>query len=193
MLPRTPANREGQQTGEGGPQKRVLDSYSFFPACSGSAEPPGAGAGGGFRSWVWLFLGLGESCSIAILLYSSECWCLRESEVQELRSSHHNCVCTMCRISMWHVERYSITNRELLGRLGLQTMDTHLARRQLQWLGHVWRMDWSRLPRKLLTAWVPVEEKRVGGRELTWGEGVDWSLVVGGSSGQASTGVGFEW
>jgi hypothetical protein len=31
----------------------------------------------------------------------------------------------------------SITNRELLGRLGLHTMDTYLARRQLQWLGHV--------------------------------------------------------
>jgi hypothetical protein len=70
-------------------------------------------------------------------------------------------------------ERYSITNRELLGRLGLQTTDTYLARQQLQWLGHVWRMDWSRLPRKLLTAWVPVEEKWVGGCELTWGEGVE--------------------
>jgi hypothetical protein len=46
----------------------------------------------------------------------------------------------------------------LIGRLGLQTMDTYPARRQLQWLGHVWRMDWSRLPRKLLTARVPVEE-----------------------------------
>jgi hypothetical protein len=23
------------------------------------------------------------------------------------------------------------------------------------------------------SAWVPVEEKRVGGRELTWGEGVE--------------------
>jgi hypothetical protein len=29
------------------------------------------------------------------------------------------------------------------------------------------------LPKKLLTARVPVEEKRVGGRELTWGEGVE--------------------
>jgi hypothetical protein len=67
----------------------------------------------------------------------------------------------------------SITNRELLGRLGLHTMDTYLARRQLQWLGHVWRMDWPRLPRKLFTVWVPVEEKRVGGRELTWDEGVE--------------------
>jgi hypothetical protein len=84
-------------------------------------------------------------------------------------------------------------------------------------------MDWSRLPRKLLTAWVPVEEKRVGGRELTWDEGaekalkrashvfpsvddeptlcaeappfVPQSLVVGGTEelGERSTGAGFEW
>ena len=55
-------------------------------------------------------------------------------------------------------------------------MDTYLARRQLQWLGHVWRMDWTRLPRKLLTVWVPVEETWVGGRELTWGESVEKKL-----------------
>jgi hypothetical protein len=54
---------------------------------------------------------------------------------------------------MWHVEQYSITTQELLDRLGLQTMDTYHAR----------RMDWTRLPRKLLTAWVPVEETWVGG------------------------------
>jgi hypothetical protein len=67
-----------------------------------------------------------EGLVLAILLYSSGCWCLRESEVQELRSFHHDCVRTMCRISMWHVGRYSITNRELLGRLGLQTMGTYI-------------------------------------------------------------------
>jgi hypothetical protein len=106
-----------------------------------------------------------EGLVLAIFLCSSECWCLRESEVQELQSFHHDCVRTMCRISMWHVEQHSITNRELLGRLGLQTMDTYLARRQLQWLGHVWRMDWSWLPRKLLIAWVPVERGgEAGGR-----------------------------
>jgi Ran GTPase-activating protein (RanGAP) involved in mRNA processing and transport len=37
-------------------------------------------------------------------------------------------------------------------------------------------MDWTRLPRKLLTAWVPVEETWVGGRELTWGESVEKKL-----------------
>jgi hypothetical protein len=49
-------------------------------------------------------------------------------------------------------------------------LNTYLARRQLRWLGHVWRMGWPRLPAK------EVEEKRVtrlGGRELTWGEGVE--------------------
>jgi hypothetical protein len=71
---------------------------------------------------------------------------------------------------MWHVERYSITNQELIDRLGLQTIETYLAQRQLQWLGHVCRMDWTRLPRKLLTAWVPVEETRVGGGESLLGE-----------------------
>jgi hypothetical protein len=74
-----------------------------------------------------------EGLVLAILFYSSECWCLRESELQELHSFHQDCVRTMCRISMWHVEQYSITNQELLDRLGLQTMDTYLARRQLQW------------------------------------------------------------
>jgi hypothetical protein len=58
-------------------------------------------------------------------------------------------------------------------------MDTYLARRQQQWLGHLWRMDWTGLPRKLLTAWVPVEETWVGGwggGELTWGESVEKKL-----------------
>ena len=58
-----------------------------------------------------------EGLVLAILFYSSECWCLRESELQELhRRFHQDCVRTMCRISMWHVEQYSITNQELLDR-----------------------------------------------------------------------------
>jgi hypothetical protein len=34
-----------------------------------------------------------EGLVLAILLYSSGCWCLHESEVQELRSSHHARLC----------------------------------------------------------------------------------------------------
>ena len=96
-----------------------------------------------------------EGLVLPVLLYSSECWSLREEELRLLRTFHRDCVRTMCRVSMWHVEQYRITTEQLLGRIGLESMDTYFARRQLQWLGHVWRMEWSRLPRKLLAAWVP--------------------------------------
>jgi hypothetical protein len=59
-----------------------------------------------------------EGLVLAILLCSLGCWCLRESEVQELRSSHHDCVRTMCRISMWHVERHSTTDGAELAAAG---------------------------------------------------------------------------
>jgi hypothetical protein len=56
-------------------------------------------------------------------------------------------------------------------------MDTYLARRQLQWLGHVCRMDWPRLAAAAKeaahSAGAPVEETRVAGRELTWGESAE--------------------
>jgi hypothetical protein len=96
--------------------------------------------------------------------------------VQELRSSHHDCVRTMCRISMWHVERYSIKPTEsCLAGWGYRPW-THTLRGGScsgwgmcgGWTGR--GCQGSCLQR---TAWVPVEEKRVGGRELTWGEGAE--------------------
>ena len=39
--------------------------------------------------------------------------------------------------------------------LGLDAIDFYVARRQLRWLGHVSRMDWERLPRRMLSAWAP--------------------------------------
>ena len=72
-----------------------------------------------------------EGLVLAILLYSSECWCLREEEMELLRVFHYSCVRTMCRISMYHVKQYNITNQSTLDRVGLQTMDTYLARRRL--------------------------------------------------------------
>jgi hypothetical protein len=57
----------------------------------------------------------------------------------------------MCRISMWHVQEYRITAQKLEDRLGVQSLGTYLVRRRLWWLGHVRRMPWNRLPRKLAT------------------------------------------
>jgi hypothetical protein len=50
--------------------------------------------------------------------------------------------------------------------LGIQTIATYIARRQMRWLGHVWRMSVAWLPKELLAAWVP-QKRLVGRPELT--------------------------
>jgi len=55
-------------------------------------------------------------------------------------------------------------------RLGLDTADFYVARRQLGWLGHVARMDYSRLPRarRMLSCWVAHPRPR-GAPRMTYG------------------------
>ena len=95
-----------------------------------------------------------NSLILSILLYGSESWALTKKHRDKLRGLHRKCVRSMCRISMWHVQEYRITAQKLEDRLGVQSLGTYLVRRRLRWLGHVRRMPWNRLPRKLLTAWV---------------------------------------
>ena len=37
---------------------------------------------------------------LGVLLYGSECWCLREAEFRKLRRFHHDCVRAMCRVNL---------------------------------------------------------------------------------------------
>ena len=63
-------------------------------------------------------------------------------------------ICDMCRVTMHQVELNGITSVELQKRIGIWDLDYYVGRRTLQWVGHMARMDKSRLPRRLLTAWV---------------------------------------
>jgi hypothetical protein len=53
--------------------------------------------------------------------------------------------------------------------LGLTSLDQAISNRKLRWAGHVRRMDWSRLPRKL-TSWV--DAPRCRGRAHCYGHGL---------------------
>ena len=61
----------------------------------------------------------------------------------------------MCRVTRTHTWRHHITSEALRARLSLDSIDYYVARRQLRWLGHVSRMDFGRLPRRMLSSWVP--------------------------------------
>ena len=53
-------------------------------------------------------------------------------------------------------------------RLGLDAIDFYVAQRQLRWLGHVARMDEERLPRRMLSCWLP-RKRPAGGQLMTLG------------------------
>ena len=73
--------------------------------------------------------------------------------------------------------RLRITSDELMRRLGLDAADFYVARRQLGWLGHVARMDFSRLPRRMLSCPVPHPRPR-GAPRMTYGRSVAKALAV---------------
>ena len=53
----------------------------------------------------------------------------------------------------------------------MSTIDAYVSKRQLRWAGHVARMDFDRLPRKMLSSWV-TERRPVGAPEFTYGRGL---------------------
>ena len=57
-----------------------------------------------------------------------------------------------------HTWEHHISSEQLRERLGLDSIEYYVARRQLRWLGHVRRMGPEaaavlRLPRRMLSAW----------------------------------------
>ena len=105
---------------------------------------------------------------LSILLYGSESWCLTEVLASRLRRFHNKCVRIMCRVTRHQTWKHRIRTEVLLQRVGVRGMDYYLAARQLRWVGHVMRMDMSRLPRRFLTAWVQ-HPRPVGRPQLTFG------------------------
>ena len=112
-----------------------------------------------------------EGLILAILLYGSECWCLTEKLYHKLRLFHARCARSMCRVTRKHTWKHRISTDKLLARVGLRTIESYINRRQLQWAGHVLRMPFERLPRKMLTCWVASPRPR-GCPQFTYGGGL---------------------
>ena len=63
-------------------------------------------------------------------------------------------------LEAWHIRslrvilgitwRDKVTHEEIYRRTGCTSLETHLNRRQLRWLGHVIRMEDARLPKQIL-------------------------------------------
>ena len=116
-----------------------------------------------------------EVLILAILLYGAESWSVTEAMLQRLRVFHARCVRSMCRVSRKHTWDHRLSTSMLERRLGLTSIDTYLSRRRLGWLGHVRRMDFQRLPRRMLSSWVPCPRPR-GAPPMTYGRSIHAAL-----------------
>ena len=112
-----------------------------------------------------------KSLILPILLYGAESWCLTEYLLRQLRNFHHSCLRAMCRINRSHVFLHRISTESLLMQLHIKSIEFYVFNRQLSWLGHIGRMSFDRLPRKLLSCWVFNKRLR-GSPEFTYGRGV---------------------
>ena len=118
-----------------------------------------------------------EAVVLSIALYGSETWSLTECDLRRLRVMHAHHLRVMSHISRTRMWDEHISTQELGRRLGLESIDTYITRRQLRWLGHTARMDFARrLPRRMLSAWVP-HPRPVGAPTMTYGRSIGKALA----------------
>ena len=120
-----------------------------------------------------------EGLILSLLLYGAESWCLSENLYSMLRIFHNRCLRAMCGVTLRDCYVHHISTDQLLDRMSLRSIDTYVTRRQLRWAGHVARMDFTRLPRRMLSSWVP-SKRPIGAPEYTYGRGLYKSLKKAG-------------
>ena len=113
---------------------------------------------------------------LSMLLYGSECWSMTNAIMAKLTTFYRKRVRTMCRVTISHTIKHRIKTTDLLEQLNIKPLKYYYERRLLRWAGHVARMDMYRLPRKLLTAWVP-HPRHNGGQKTTWGKTLNKALT----------------
>ena len=114
-----------------------------------------------------------------VLLHGAECWAMKDSHVPAITSFHRRCVRSMYHVTMRTTRQFHIncktTTLDLEERLGVIPIIQSYHRRLLGWAGAVLRTPMDRLPRQMLTAWIP--HPRAVGSERNWGQAFNIALI----------------
>ncbi len=100
---------------------------------------------------------------LSVLLHACESWALTKAQLLRLEVFQRACLRQLpgvrCRDCMSDEDLYAQC-------AGIERIETHWRRRVLRWLGHLGRMDSSRIPKQLLWSTLP-DGRRRRGRPLT--------------------------
>ena len=113
-----------------------------------------------------------RNCVRSAMLYGSETWCLRESEMAILRRTERAMVRSMCLVKL--VDRKNTV--ELMEMLGLKkTLDRMAKANGVRWYGHVIRREDDNILKKAIMMEVNGQRKR-GRPKMTWKRQVEESV-----------------
>ena len=87
-----------------------------------------------------------KACVLSTLLYGSEAWTLMAHHENRLHVFHMRCLRKILGLT-WEDK---VTNEKVLTRAGITSMSTLLKQKRLRWLGHVHRMEDTRIPKCLM-------------------------------------------
>ena len=113
-------------------------------------------------------------CAIVLstLLYGAEAWTVYRRQVKKLQAFMMRHLRSILRIT-W---KDKVTNREILDRTGLPSMEELLIRKNLRWTGHVMRMSTDRLPRQILYSQLSSGQRKRGRPHLHFKDTIKRSL-----------------
>eukprot|EP00745_Piridium_sociabile_P040226 TRINITY_DN767_c0_g1_i3.p1 TRINITY_DN767_c0_g1~~TRINITY_DN767_c0_g1_i3.p1 ORF type:complete len:1045 (-),score=247.16 TRINITY_DN767_c0_g1_i3:182-3316(-) len=146
-----------------GTQLNNVDTFTYLGSCITSTcsmdrevsnrISKASASFGRLSARVWNERGLTQKTKIAVykavvltsLLYGCETWTLYRRQVKTLDQFHLRCLRRILRIS-W---QDGVSNTEVLRRAQASGIEALIIRSQLRWVGHVVRMDDSRLPKSI--------------------------------------------
>ena len=80
------------------------------------------------------------------LVFGAEAWTVYRQQVKKLRAFMMRHLRSIIRITWMD----KVSNKEILERTGLPSMEDLLTRKNLRWTGHLMRMSPDRLPKQVL-------------------------------------------
>ena len=97
---------------------------------------------------------------LSSLLYGSEAWTLYARQLRLLEAWHIKSLRSIMGVT-W---RDKLTYEEMYRRTGSGSLESQIGRRQLRWIGHVIRMDDSRVPKQILYGELSTGRRKAGGQ-----------------------------
>lgn len=99
-----------------------------------------------------------RACILSTLLYGSECWSTYMRQEHQLNTFHMRCLRRILGVT-W---RDHVPNQEILDRADIPSMYSILSQRRLRWVGHVSRMQDSRIPKNILYGELEIGTRATG-------------------------------